>query len=117
MGQHTWFYKNKILFQESFEIDEKLDKYETGEIWLDNAEIHQLNSRSEEINKLNSTNYHDVFRTSKRNADGTYTDDIIYSQKECDQWLINNKETIHNLDQKLLDKFWEEFPDGVIEFG
>lgn len=117
MGQHTWFYKDKTLFQEDYGIGEKLDKHETGEIWLDDMEIYQLNSRSEEINKLNSTNYHDVFRTSKRNLDGTYTDDKIYSQKECAQWLIDNKETVFYLNQELLNKFWEEFPNGVIEFG
>ena len=55
--------------------------------------------------------------TSKINEDGTYTDDVIVSKKNCDKWLENNRETIYSLNRESLDKFWEENPNGVIHFG
>ena len=88
MGQHTWFYKSKKLYKDrSVSLDDK------------------------------EAPYHDCFRTFKREADGEYTRDVIYSKEECDTWLKENAATVHDLNQERVDEFWEEFPDGVIDFG
>jgi hypothetical protein len=121
MGQHTWFYKDQELRKKELELWERLDSHEDGDIWLEDIEIIQINYEIDIISKQNDADYHDLFRTDKRNKDGTYTDDIIYSKKECDQWLEENKELVRWGDEevcrKLLNEFWEKYPKGAIDFG
>ncbi len=133
MGMHTWFKKDKVLFLEQRSLYDKIDSHEREEIYLDEAELDQLWHKVNELNKLNDTDYHDLFRTSKRNNDGTYTDDVIFSRKECFAWLEDNKDfvsfrnTVFDTDEqiienknrsiKMLNEFWEKYPDGVIYFG
>ena len=83
MGQHTWFLKSKELYLKQNELYEKLDKFENDEIYLDDLELLQINTEINEIDEQNDAEYHDLFRTSKRNEDGTYIDDVISSKKEC----------------------------------
>lgn len=122
MGLHTWFYKDRVLYDEAKELYNKLDKADEGEIYLDELESIQIYSRLDEIEKLNDADFHDCFRTNKRNEDGTYTDDVIYSKEECDKWLQDNV-TYHfpeNYKEKglqLLNEFWKKYPNGVIDFG
>lgn len=86
-------------------------------IYLDTLEKFQIDSEIDKINSLNdAVGFHDVFRTSKREID-EYLLDVIYSKKECDQWIYDNEESIWVMDKSLLDKFWETYPDGVIDFG
>jgi hypothetical protein len=58
----------------------KLDLFEREEFYLDDMEVYQINYEINEIEKSNHTEYHDLFRAGKRNEDGTYTDDVIYSR-------------------------------------
>jgi hypothetical protein len=133
MGQHTWFLKSKELYLKQNELYEKLDSFEEGEIYLDDMELYQLNHQIDEIDKENDAEYHDLFRTSKRNEDNTYTDDVIFSRKECFEWidkpknLVSFKNTVFETDEQekinreysisKLNEFWDKYPDGVIYFG
>ena len=133
MGQHTWFLKNKELYLKQNELYVKLDSFEEGEIYLDDMELHQLNHQIDEIDKENDSEYHDLFRTFKRNEDNTYTDDVIFSRKECFEWidksenLVSFKNTKFETDEqekinreysiKKLNEFWNKYPNGVIYFG
>ena len=133
MGQHTWFLKSKELYLKQNELYEKLDSFEDGETYLDDLELLQLNTEIDEIDKHNDTEYHDLFRTRKRNEDNTYTDDVIFSRNECFEWidkqenLVSFKNTVFETDEqekinreysiKKLNEFWNKYPDGVIYFG
>lgn len=117
MGLHTWFHKDRKLYDEEVNLYRKIDLHESGEDFLDDLDLLIINNRIDEIFKTNGAKYHDCFRTSKRNDDGSYIDDVIYSKEECDKWLEENKDKIYYLDRINLDKFWDEFPDGVIDFG
>jgi len=133
MGQHTWFLKDKELYLQQNELYKKLDSFENDEIYLDDLELYQLNSEIDQIYKENKADYHDLFRTSKRNVDGTYTDDVIFSSKECFEWidkpenLVSFKNTVFETDEQervnreysinKLNEFWDKYPNGVIYFG
>ncbi len=117
MGLHTWFYKNADLYDEQVELYKKIDIHETGLIWLDDMDMFQINSRIDEIDKLNDAKCSDLFRTTKREPDGEYTLDVIRSKKECDKWLLDNADTVYGLNKSSLDKFWDNYPNGVINFG
>ncbi len=133
MGQHTWFLKNKELYEKQNRLYEKLDKHEEGEIYLDDMELHQLNHEIDTIDNQNQTEYHDVFRTNKRNTNNTYTNDVLFSKDECFKWINNPdnyvsfKHTIFDTDEQeklnkkiaiqKLNEFWDKYPDGVIYFG
>lgn len=117
MGMHTIFHKDKGLFEEQQEIYRKIDNHEI--IDIENEELKFLFIRDSEIDILNSADeYRDAFRTSKRELDGQYTLDIITSKKECFQWLEDNAKfnTIFEYSEELLNKFWKEYPKGVINF-
>lgn len=119
MGQHTWFEKDQKKYDEVMEIYERIDAHEEGITWEEN--IDGLHAQAETIHEENDTNYHDVFRTNKRNEDGSYTEDEIRSRKECAEWLKNNPYYHYYEDDKemwkTLDKFWKENPNGLIYFG
>ncbi len=117
MGQHTWFEKDRTLYEEQEALYKALDAHDNGETYLDELDILAINARINEIDELNNAEYHDIFRTNKRNEDGTYTEDVIYSKKECDKWLENNKHSLKEEDKHFLDEFWDKYPDGVIYFG
>jgi uncharacterized Zn finger protein len=133
MGQHTWFLKDKELYLKQNKLYKKLDSFENDEIYLDDLELYQLNSEIDQIYKENKADYHDLFRTSKRNVDGTYTDDVIFSSKECFEWidkpenLVSFKNTMFETDEQervnreysinKLNEFWDKYPNGVIYFG
>lgn len=117
MGQHTWFYKNKDKYLKMIELYEKSEKAENCEDGYDQSDAYAFEIEAEKLWEENESNYHDCFRTSKRNEDNTYIDDEIFSKKECYEWLENNKETIYSIDDESLNKFWEEHPNGVIVFG
>jgi len=130
MGQHTWFLKDKELYLKQSKLYDKLDLFENDEIYLDDLELNSINYEIDKISKENDVDdFHDVFRTSKRNSDKTYTDDVIFSRKECFNWLENNSSEIYFPGPPLepdnnkkhainhLNKFWDEYPNGVIYFG
>ena len=99
------------------ELYEKVDKAKNYEDRYDELDAQAFYYQAEELREENESDYHDCFRTSKKNEDGTYIEDVIFSKKECDEWLENNKETVYCLNRESLDKFWEEYPNGIIEFG
>ncbi len=133
MGQHTWFVKRRDLFFKQNELYEKLDSFENNETYLDDMEVDQLNNEIEEIKKQNYTDYHDLFRTGKRNQDKSYLDEIISSREECLEWLekpenfVTFRNSCHetreqemfNREQSIirLNEFWDKYPNGVIYFG
>lgn len=119
MGQHTWFVKNKKLLDKVNEIYDILDKHENGDIWIDSTEKYSLEGQVEEIDNKNDAGFHDIFRTSKRNQDGTYTDDILTSLEESLEFINTPENKVHKdeFTEKRLREFWEKFPDGAIYFG
>ena len=133
MGQHTWFLKDKETYLKLNEIYDKLDKHDLGEEWIDDMDRYHLESESTELYEKNQTDYHDLFRTNKRNEDRTYIEDVLYSYDETIKWIEYNKEfvsfshTIFDSPEKIeenkkrcfdgLRKFWAEYPNGVIDFG
>lgn len=133
MGQHTWFLKSKELYLKQNKLYDKLDKFEKNEIYLDDLELLQINTEIDEIDEQNDAEYHDLFRTGKRNEDGTYTDNVIFSKKECFEWIykpencVSFKNTVFDTDEQekinreysinKLNEFWDKYPDGVIYFG
>lgn len=120
MGQHTWFEKDKELFLKEDELHEKIYLFEKGEIWLDELDLYQINSEIEEIRRKNKTEYYNLFRTNKRELDGTYINDKIFSREECFKWINDkeNKVTFENKEKdiKQLNEFWDKYPNGVIYF-
>ncbi len=133
MGQHTWFLKSKELYLKQNELYEKLNSFEEGETYLDDMELYQLNHQIDEIDEENNAEYHDLFRTSKRKEDNSYIDDVIFSRKECFEWidkpenLVSFKKTVFETNEqekinreysiKKLNEFWDKYPEGVIYFG
>ncbi len=120
MGQHTWFVKDRAVYDALDKLYEIEDKYDNGEIQLSYVELVDLQHQQDKLYKINDAGYHDLFRTSKRMDDGVYIDDVIYSEQECDKWLSDNAGTIYNYDEEdeqLLNEFWRRFPNGVIYFG
>ena len=117
MGQHTWFLKDKDIFNQEQNIYKKLDKYESGEIEYDDTDYLMLQKESMRLWDENKTEFHDCFRTNKRETNGEYCLDIIYSLEECDKWLLDNKELIYYLNLDSIQEFWFKYPNGVIEFG
>lgn len=133
MGQHTWFLKSRELYLDQNKLYEKLDSFENNEICLDDIELAHLNDEIEENYKQNEADYHDLFRTGKRNKDKTYTDDMIFSRKECFEWiekqenLVSFRNNIFETDEQetenrnfsinKLNEFWDKYPNGVIYFG
>ncbi len=126
MGQHTWFYKDKQVREKEVELYKKLDRYnldsyESYEIVLSPSEIDEIYFELAELSLENKTEYHNIFRTSKRKEDSTYTDDVIQSKEECDRWLEENRDTVTWEDEvegyKLLNQFWDKYPNGAIDFG
>lgn len=121
MGQHTWFYKDKQLREKEIELWEKLDSYERNEIFLNISQIDEIHSKIYKLTLQNKTEYHDLFKVSKRKEDRTYIDDVISTKEECDRWLEENKKFVYWSDEKeersLLDKFWNEYPNGAIDFS
>ena len=85
MGQHTWFYKDKELRKKEIELWEKLNSYDSNETMLSPSEIDKIYFELAEVSVENKTEYHNIFRTSKRKEDNTYIDDVIQSKEECDR--------------------------------
>lgn len=112
MGQHTWFYKTKEFIEEE---EEEIYEIITSDNY-NSSHVHYL-IREEYIDEQKQTEFHDCFRTSKREKNGEYCLDKIFSKEECDKWLKENSEYVYDLNQESLDKFWQKYPNGYIEFG
>lgn len=123
MGQHTWLWKDKSVYMRVKDLYDKLDDSDSGKPYIDDMEEYQINSEISKLEKENSVSMsgNNLFRTSKRDYDSDggsqYTEDRIFSLKQCRKWLIDNKEFVYDLDMDRVEKFWEEYPDGVIDFG
>lgn len=118
MGQHTWFIKDKELLKERNSLYDKLEKSDSYEEWMDEVDYRLIEERIEEIDALiDCDDFHDCFRTNKRNEDKTYIDEIIWSFEECIQWLKDNKEFVYSLNMAYVKFFWSKYPNGAIYFG
>lgn len=127
MGLHTWFVKSKATYLELEELYEKLENDYTGEF------SYGLQFDINVLEKENETEYHDLFRTNKRNPNGTYTSDTLSSLAETLEWIVNPenpvsfKNTVFDADEQeaeyrenaiiKLKEFWEKYPEGLIYFG
>lgn len=143
MGQHTWFYKDIEVYHKVSKIYQELENYEREKDY-GNSEFPELEQLENELNDLidsNDAEYHDLFRTNKRNDDKTYYDGIITSREECFEFIenpnnhcsfantydYNEMQVTHNVlirqdfhkkhTYKLLNEFWDKYPNGVIDFG
>lgn len=117
MGLHTWFYSNGDLHKKQAALYKKLDDHEDDIKYLEEYELRQIEYEVDAIDDKIRVGYHDCFRTSKREENGEYCLDVIYSREECDKWINDNIETIYELNKDYLLRFWVEFPDGAIDFG
>jgi len=55
------------------------------------------------------TEYHDIFRI------GGYPEDMLTSFEETNVFIKENM--CYSIDYERLVKFWEEYPEGLLEFG
>ena len=126
MGQHTWFVKDKDRHLRMNELWGMLFRYED--------DIHILRTQIEEIEEENTATleYHDLFRTWKRDSEGCYIDDILTKDTYL-KWLEDNKDVVsfkHLFDDtaemeeeyrvysmKRLQEFFDQYPNGAIYFG
>lgn len=116
MGQHTWFYKDKDVFDKCQELSRQIDELEDKGLF-DDVDFFTLNYNFDKLDKFNEAEYHDLFRTSKRNTDGTYCDDVITSKEQCFSWIKENEKYVSNINYQLLNEFWDKYPKGVIAFS
>ncbi len=120
MGQHTWFVKDRAVYEDLQKLFEIEDRHESGEMPLNDAELMELQRKQDNLHESNDAGYHDLFRTSKRLDDGVYIEEIICSEQECDKWLLDNAGTIYQHSEEYeqrLSEFWRKYPNGVIYFG
>lgn len=127
MGQHTWFVKSKAVYLEIGELYKQLEEDYTGEF------SYNLQVEIDKLEEENKTEYHDLFRTGRRNEDGTYIDVTLDSLVETLKYLLDPenkvsfKRTIFDTkevelkyqDEALekLQEFWKKYPEGLIYFG
>jgi hypothetical protein len=119
MGQHTWFIKDQTKYKQLQAIYERIEAQENGAAYYDDFEILEMKADAL-YDEIDCDDFHDVFRTNKRNILGQYTDDIITSREECFKWLEDNKDTVYGQvpnAHEILNKFWDKYPNGLIRFG
>lgn len=120
MGCHTWFLKDKELYLKRAEINKRMEMLK-WDAEYDTVEYDRLFDEAFNLRLKNKTEYHDLFRTTKLTNDGYYTDDVIYSREDCFKWINNPNNKVYFTDVELavrkLNEFWDEYPNGVIEFG
>jgi hypothetical protein len=117
MGHHTWFHKDRETYEKLEKLYEKSDQHEDGEIYLEPEELSILNLEIDNLYDANDTEFHDCFRSIKKDEYGNWADDKIYSREECLKWLEDNKEVVYNLNLTRVHQFWDKYPNGVIDFG
>lgn len=118
MGQHTWFAKDRLVHETIERLSELI--YDTEDVYID---VHAFEIISDELDKLSENNrhdFHDVFRTSLRNSDNTYTDVTLKSYEETIKFIedpVNHCYAIMDSYKKYMGEFWEQHPRGLIYFG
>lgn len=133
MGQHTWFLKDKEVSNKMNELFLKLDSHDEGEIYLDDIELLQIETLLNSLDETNETEYHDLFRTDKRQNDGSYIEEELTSLKQTLEWIENPankvsfKRVYSNTDEQeqiyrreaiqQIHEFWDKYPNGIIRFG
>lgn len=81
----------------------------------------------------NQAPYHDLFRTNKYRKNGDYITDQLTSREQCFAWIadpknkVSYKRSIFDDDEqepknkieahRLLNEFWDKYPNGLINFG
>ena len=105
------FGKNKTvqyLLDFSEELEKNEDNYEKlAELW----EEVSLSADIELHNKVlyKSVDFHDIFRV------GNYPEDVLLSLDDTKQFIKDNDCT--DISEKLINEFWEKYPNGMIHFG
>lgn len=133
MGQHTWFLKDREVSNKMNELFLKLDAHDEGEIYLDDIELLQIETLLNSLDETNETEYHDLFRTDKRQNDGSYIEEELTSLKQTLEWIKNPankvsfKRVYNNTDEEeqmyrkeaiqQIHEFWDKYPNGIIRFG
>ena len=126
MSISTYFYKNKELY---LKLSEIFDNVDSGVLVIDDE---SYNNYDKQDNENTLREFHNIFRTWKRDADGHDTYDIITSKEECFKWLEDNASFVSyknncwetsdvEAERKAvcfdkLNKFWKEYPGGCISF-
>lgn len=130
MGQHTWFYKSRELYEKEKEIDIEIDSIEkllessksSASYLFQREYLCVLNEQSDNLFEQNCSEFHDIFRTSKRGENNEYCSDVIYSLQQTLDWIEKEENKVYFNQEKenaikSLKKFWKQYPDGVIAFG
>lgn len=60
---------------------------------------------------IEAEGYHDLFRI------GGYPEDVLTSYEQCVKFIEGAGCSTYELTYKRLKEFWNEHPDGIIEFG
>lgn len=144
MGCHTWFYKkwdisleeaksqlkeiieNSIAHKEQWEVEENLEYFIDLKNSLDTMSEKEIFEYFSGYNK-NVCEYiedkglfiytrglpHDLFRKYG------YPEDTLFSLEETLEYMYTpkNKCKIFDWSEELVRKFWEEYPNGMINFG
>jgi hypothetical protein len=118
MGQHTFFYKDANTLREKVALEQRLNSLieEHGFIFPPAEVVIEMNAINDKIDQLdeNENLTRDLFRTGKRNPDGTYYEKDLLSKEEVFQFMEENKETIFYFDKEGFDQFWEKNPNGAV---
>ena len=118
MGQHTFFYKDANTLRNKAKLEKILNGLiERYGVLSPPKEVESVIKRvSDEIDELdeNENLTRDLFRTGKRNPDGTYYEKDLLSKEEVFQFMEENKETIFYFDKEGFDEFWEKNPNGAV---
>lgn len=114
MSLCTHFLNSRELYEKSLALYIQL---ESEDIYLDDIEVLQIETQLNEIYNASKTEFYNCFRTTKREDDGSYTLDVLFSKKETYQWLEENKDNVYIINYNKLNEFWDKYPNGVIYFG
>lgn len=133
MGQHTRFYKDQDKYNTIQELYKKIESHDSGENWLHDYELRGIEETIETLENEIETNYSDVFRSNKKESDGSYSIDVIYSEEACYKWIEDNKDlvsfaytifdSLEDIEKykkrayEILKEFWNKYPNGCIDFG
>lgn len=118
MGQHTWFYKDANTLREKVALEQRLNSLtkEHGVIFPPAEVVIEMNAINDKIDQLDKDEKltRDLFRTGKRNPDGTYYEEDLFTKEDVLKFIRENRETIFYFDREGFDEFWKKYPNGAV---
>ena len=124
MGQHTYFYKDRDRYIYEQELNAQISILDT---LSDNSFIVDITNELKDIrNELkqlideidNESEFHNIFRCSRRNEDGSYKKPVLlFSLVECYNYINDplNKIRLSEEWVRELTNFWHKYPKGIVE--